>query len=82
MFDKDVFRELNEIKKSLQIMNFNALDIGGWIPSRIVQRFFNYSDSNMSTFESNNNLTISRVNRRRFYRKDEIIELLNKNKNQ
>jgi hypothetical protein len=82
MFDKNTLKELNEIKKALREISMNFIEIGGWISAKTVQRFFDYSESNMAVFEKKQNLTIKRINRRKFYRKEEIIQLLNSNKNQ
>lgn len=81
MFDKNIHNELNEIKKSLREITLNFIEIGGWISAKTVQKFFNYSESNMAVFEKKQNLTTKKINRRKFYRKEEIIQLLNCNKN-
>lgn len=81
MFDKNILKELNEIKKSLREMSLNFIEMDGWVSARFIQKFLDYSDSNMTSFEKNNNLTISKMGRRKFYRKDEISELIQKHKN-
>ena len=82
MFDKNILKELNEIKKALREIGLNHYEIDGWISSKSIQRFFNYSESNMALFEKNHNLTIKKINRRKFYRKAEITQILNGNNNQ
>lgn len=82
MFDKNTLKELNEIKKALREISMNFIEIDGWISAKTVQRFFDYSESNMAVFEKKQTLTIKKINRRKFYRKEEIIQLLNGNKNQ
>lgn len=82
MFDKNILKELNEIKKILRELSMDFVEIDGWISAKTVQKFFNYSESNMAVFEKKQNLTIKRINRRKFYRKEEIIQLLNGNKHQ
>ena len=82
MFDKNILKELNDIKKILSELSMDFVEIDGWISAKTVQKFFNYSESNMAVFEKKQNLTIKRINRRKFYRKEEIIQLLNGNKNQ
>jgi hypothetical protein len=82
MFNKNIHQELNEIKKALREISMNFVEIGGWISAKTVQKFFNYSESNMAVFEKKHNLTTKKINRRKFYRKEEIIQLLNSNKNQ
>lgn len=79
MYQKNIFQELNEIKKALREISMNFVEIDGWISAIIIQKFFNYSDSNMSVFEKKHNLTTKKINRRKFYRKEEIIQLLNSN---
>lgn len=82
MFNKNIHKELNEIKKSLREISLNFIEIGGWISAKTVQKFFNYSESNMAVFEKKLNLTTKKINRRKFYRKEEIIQLLNGNKHE
>jgi hypothetical protein len=82
MFDKNILKELNDIKKILSELSMDFVEIDGWISAKTVQKFFNYSESNMAVFEKKQNLTIKRINRRKFYRKEEIIQLLNGNKYQ
>jgi hypothetical protein len=77
MFDKNILKELNEIKKLLRELSMGFVEIDGWISAKTVQKFFNYSESNMAVFEKKQNLTIKRIKRRKFYRKEEIIQLLN-----
>lgn len=81
MFDKNIYQEIIEIKNSLKELSLNFIEIDGWISAKTVQKFFNYSVSNMAVFEKKQSLTTKKINRRKFYRKEEIIQLLNSNKN-
>ena len=81
MYNKNIYQELNEIKKILRELSMDFMEIDGWISAKAVQKFFNYSDSNMIEFEKKENLTSQRIYRRKFYRKEEIIQLLSSNKN-
>lgn len=81
MFDKNIHQELNEIKKSLRELSLNFIEMEGWVSARFIQKFFDYSDSNMIAFERKNNLTVSKMDRRKFYKKDEISKLIESNKN-
>lgn len=52
--------------------------IGDWIPRKVVQEFFNYGNTKMSTFATDYNIRISKVGKRIFYKYSDIIDLINK----
>jgi hypothetical protein len=51
--------------------------IGDWVPKRVVQEFFNYGNTKMSTFANDYNVEMSKVGRRIFYKYSDIIRLIN-----
>lgn len=57
----------------------NSIVIGEWIPKYIVQKFFNYSSTQMLQLEKEHCLVISKVKSRKFYLLKSILELLETN---
>jgi len=58
--------------RSLQIIDI-------WLPKKDVQDFFNYGNTKMSTFGEDNNVRTSKVGKRIFYNRSDIIKLINDN---
>ena len=61
----------NDLKKSMVF--------GKWIPKRVVQDFFNYGNTKMSTFAADHNVRTSKVGKRIFYSYDDILNILESN---
>jgi EAL domain-containing protein (putative c-di-GMP-specific phosphodiesterase class I) len=57
----------------------NSITFGDWIPKKVVQDFFNYGDTKMSTFSLDYNIRTSKVGKRIFYKYNDIIRLINEN---
>lgn len=51
--------------------------MGDWVPRKVVQEFFNYGNTKMSTFATDYNVRISKVGKRIFYKYSDIVKLLN-----
>jgi hypothetical protein len=64
-------KEKNTLEKSMAF--------GDWIPKKVVQDFFNYGDTKMSTFSLDYNIRTSKVGKRIFYKHNDIIRLINEN---
>jgi EAL domain-containing protein (putative c-di-GMP-specific phosphodiesterase class I) len=63
--------ETNTLKKSTTF--------GDWIPKKVVQDFFNYGDTKMSTFSQDYNISTSKVGKRIFYKYSDIVKLIDEN---
>ncbi|SFZ93537.1 hypothetical protein SAMN05428642_103190 [Flaviramulus basaltis] len=50
-----------------------------WIPKKVVQEFFGYGNTKMSTFSLDYNIRTSKVGKRIFYNSSDILNLINKN---
>jgi len=50
-----------------------------WVPRPDVMRFFNYAPTQMASFEKEEGLVISKIGKRKFYHRDSIEKLLEKN---
>lgn len=61
-------KETNTLKKSMAF--------GDWVPKKIVQDFFNYGNTKMSTFSSDYNIRTSKVGKRIFYKYSDIVRLM------
>ena len=53
----------------------NAIAFGDWIPKKVVQDFFNYGNTKMSTFSSDYNVKTSKVGKRIFYKYSDVLRL-------
>jgi|GEM_PF-5195118 len=53
--------------------------MGDWVPRKVVQDFFNYGNTKMSTFAADYNVRISKVGKRIFYNYHDIKMLIEKN---
>lgn len=60
--------ETNTLKKSIAF--------GDWVPKKVVQDFFNYGNTKMSTFSSDYNIRTSKVGKRIFYKYSDIVRLM------
>jgi len=61
-------KEINTLKKSMTF--------GDWVPKKVVQDFFNYGNTKMSTFSSDYNIRTSKVGKRIFYKYSDIVKLI------
>ncbi|WP_298754857.1 hypothetical protein [uncultured Psychroserpens sp.] len=50
--------------------------MGDWVPRKVVQDFFNYGNTKMSTFATDYNVRISKVGKRIFYKYSDILRLM------
>jgi len=74
-----VMSEILLIKKSLLSLEKNSLEIGGWIPKKVVLRYFDYGDNQLRILEKKNDIKVSKIGRRKFYSTLSIIALIEKN---
>ena len=72
---RQILFELAEIKKSI----LEYAGIGSWLTRRQVMKFLCYQDTAMSELEKSGTIEFSQVGRRKFFRKEAIIALLEKN---
>lgn len=68
-----------ETKEPLKIKKTVIFD--DWIPRKLVQEFFNYGNTKMSTFATDYNVRVSKVGRRIFYKYSDIIRVVNDGQN-
>lgn len=52
---------------------------GDWIPKKVVQNFFSYGNTKMSTFALDYGIRTSKVGKRIFYNYSDILRLINEN---
>ncbi len=71
-----LFEILQKINRKVEQ---NSIVIGEWIPKHIVQKFFNYSATQMLELEKEQSLVITKVKSRKFYLVKSILELLETN---
>ena len=79
MYDKNIREELLHIKKLLIKLENNSPVFGDWVPKKTVQKFFDYSDTQMRDLEKEQGLEFSKVKSRKFYLVKSILELLETN---
>lgn len=58
---------------------FDELLFGDWIPRQRVKDYFGYGQTTMSTFAKDNNIRVSKIGKRIFYYKKDILNLLERN---
>lgn len=80
MYQKDVLSEINKIKMSLMELEKRMTVFGDWIPKKTVQKFFDYSDTQMRDFEKEQGLVFSKIKSRKFYSMKSIILVIEKYK--
>lgn len=47
-----------------------------WVPKKVVQEFFGYGNTKMSTFATEYNIRVSKVGKRLFYNYTDIMNLI------
>ena len=70
--------ELSEIK-SLINEKKQPYVTKDWIPRSLVEEFFDYGDTQMTSFEKTHGLVVSKVGRRKFFHRASIEKLLEQN---
>jgi len=66
--------------KRLLLESYNGtLVIEGWVNKKTVLRFLDYSDNQLKKVEKVAGFVMSKVGRRKFYKVESIIRLLNEN---
>lgn len=74
-----LIQEIKDIKSILQELKHNPPIAPEWIPRSRVKEFFNYGETQMASLEKTENLVMTKVGHRKFFHRDSIIGLLNKN---
>lgn len=70
-----ILNEISEIKKQLA----HSQSIGDWITRQQAMSFLGYQNTTMRELEKSGKLSFSQVGRKKFIRKQEIIDFLNRN---
>ena len=76
---KLIMDEISSIKSIMLHLLHNRANIEDWLPENVVMRFFNYGKTQMRSLEKRENLIISKIGNRKFYNKQSIIVLIEKN---
>ena len=71
-------REIHAIKLLLLEDRRGALVLGDWISHKNLQRFFDYSDSQIKRMVKNENLTFTRICNRKFVSIASVLNLLDR----
>ncbi len=77
---KKIFEELLQIKQLLIQLEKNSTVLGDWIPKKTVQKFFDYSDTQMRVIEKQHKLQVSKIKARTFYSVESVLNLLQSHK--
>lgn len=75
----ELHKEITALKLMLIDGNTNVLSIGSWINKKTALRFLDYSDNQLRKLEKEGAIISSRIGRRKFYQKESIIKLIEKN---
>jgi hypothetical protein len=68
--------KLNELQSSLNSQQVT----NDWLPRKIVMKFFDYGETAMNELEKREKIPCCQIKHRKFYSRQAIIEILNKNK--
>jgi hypothetical protein len=71
---RKLIEEIQELKSQL-LLHHNPIT-PDWLPREIVMKYMGYADTQMSSMERRENLIVSKIGKRKFYRKDSNIEPL------
>ena len=78
MTEGKIEHELKLLNNRISNIELNPKIIDGWLLEKYVKKFFDYSDTAMAELLKTKELLVSEIGRRRFYKVDSIITLLNK----
>ena len=80
MYHKSILEELLQIKQLLTQLEKNSAVLGDWIPKKSVQKFFDYSNTQMRVIEKQHKLQVSKIKARSFYSVESVLNLLESHK--
>jgi hypothetical protein len=75
----EVLRELQELKHGISELKHNPPIAPEWIPRSQVMQFFSYGDTQMGALEKNEDLVVARIGNRKFFHRESIAKLIEKN---
>ncbi|WP_298898222.1 hypothetical protein [uncultured Psychroserpens sp.] len=65
-----------DLKDNITANLVSSQIMGDWVPRKVVQNFFNYGNTKMSTFATDYDIRVSKVGKRIFYKYSDIIRLM------
>jgi hypothetical protein len=71
-------KESNKFKLCSSEANFTFLF--GWLPKKMVMRYFDYGETQLRQLEKEHNLEVSKIKARKFYSVQSILNLIEKHK--
>ena len=74
----EILAELAEVKKQLAEYE-SARYFENWIPRKKLMEFFDYGDTQIGALFKQKDLIVSEVGKRKFIKKESVIEFLEKN---
>ena len=77
---KSSLQNCGECKLCSQFSKTNCLTNLGWLPKKIVMRFFDYGATQMRQLEKEYGLETSKIKARKFYSVQSILNLIEKHK--
>lgn len=77
---KKLQSEISLVKQTVLSIERNTLNFGGWIPKKVVMRYFDYASTQLRALELSKSIEVSKIGNRKFYSLASIIELIEKNK--
>lgn len=76
---QSIKKEITELKVTLQNKTGSITLNEKWIPRRQLMEFMGYGNTQMASFEKEAGLVTSKIGKRKFYHRDSIEKLLEKN---
>jgi hypothetical protein len=74
-----VLYELRKLKNELIELKTSLPVAPEWIPRSQVMSFFQYGDTQMGAIEKNGALVVAKVGNRKFFHRDSVIKLIERN---
>jgi hypothetical protein len=75
----EILRELRELKNGIAELKQNPPIAPEWLPRSTVMQFFHYGDTQMAALQKNEDLVVARIGNRKFFHRDSIAKLIEKN---
>jgi hypothetical protein len=71
--------EIADLKKIILLATPTSSVSDKWLPRARVMEFLNYGNTQMAAFEKSSGIVASRIGKRKFFHRDSIEKILNKN---
>lgn len=71
-----ILHELKILQGQISTIDMTAKIIDGWLPRKLVMKFFDIGDTTMTKYEKEGKFVVSKIGNRKFYYVKSIVELI------